>query len=145
MNTTKTGLKLSVFAAIAYFGALKTPLIPLMMLGYLAVTEQGEEVRKLVSQALTVLGLVWLIGGGYDVISQLVNFLNSFVGDGYLHMPFALNNFLTFALDAVVFACGVLALLGKYTGAGLGVVDRAVQQAQKHVKPSDTEKEDAKQ
>ena len=145
MYTTKTGLKLSVIAAILYFGALQSPLIPILMLGYLLFTESEENIGKLVSQALTVLGLVWLVDGGYDLISMLVTFLNSIVGSGYLHMPYALTNFISLALDAVLFAFGVLALTGRYAGMGPARIEKAVQWVLQNIKKPDKDKGDTKQ
>lgn len=145
MNTTKSGLKFSIIAAILYFGALQSPLIPILVLGYLIVTESNESVGKLVSQAVTVLVLVWLVDGGYDLISAFVIFLNSIVGNGYLHMPYALTNFVSVVLDAVLFIFGVLALTGRYAGISLGTIEKAVQKVQQNVKQSDGDKGDTKQ
>lgn len=143
MSTTKTSLKLSVIAAILYFGALQSPLIPILILGYLLFTESEENIGKLVSQALTVLGLVWLVDGGYDLISMFVTFLNSIVGSGYLHMPYALTNFIALALDAVLFVFGVLALTGRYAGMGPATIEKAVQRVLQNIKKPD--KGDTKQ
>lgn len=145
MNTTKTGLKLSLFAAILYFGALQSPLIPILMLGFLLLTEPAEHVGKLVSQALTILGLVWLIGGGYDLISLFVNFLNSIVGSGYLHMPYALTTFVSLLMDGVLFVFGVLALMGRYAGVSPAMLEKAVHAVQQNAKLPNTDKGDTKQ
>lgn len=144
MNTTKTGMKLSIFAAILYFGALQSPLIPILMLGFLLLTESTEQTGKLVGQALTILGLVWLIHGGYDLISTLVNFLNSIVGNGYLHMPYALTTFVSLALDAVLFVFGVLALTGRYAVVSPAIMEKAVHGVH-NAKLPDTDKGDTKQ
>lgn len=145
MNTTKTGLKLSIFAAILYIGALQSAVIPILMLGFLLLTESGDTIRKLVGQALSVLGLVWLIDGVYDLITMFVNFLNSIVGNGYLHMPYALNTFITLLLDAVVLVFAVLALLGHYADLTPAIIEKAVQTVQKKANLLDTDKGDTKQ
>ena len=145
MNTTKNGLKLSIFAAVLYIGALQSPLIPIFMLGLLVLTESSDAVTKLVSQALTVLGLVWLVDGVYSLITLFVNFLNSFVGSGYLHMSYALDTFITLILDAVLLVFAVLALLGHYTDLNPVIIEKAVKTVQKSEKVPDTDKGDTKQ
>ena len=145
MNTTKTGLKLSIFAAVLYIGALQSSLIPVLMLGFLLLAESADAVSKLISQALTVLGLVWLIDGVYSLISMFVNFLNSFVGSGYLHMPYALDILITLVLDAALLVFAVLALLGRYDILSPAAIEKAVQTVQKNANLPDTDKGDTKQ
>ena len=145
MNTTKNGLKLSIFVAVLYIGALQSPLIPVLMLGFLLLTESADTIGKLVSQALVVLGVVWLIDGVYSLITVFVNFLNSFVGSGYLHMPYALDTFITLVLDVVLLIFAVLALLGHYADMSPTFIEKAVKTMQKNEKLPDTDKGDTKQ
>lgn len=114
MKTTKFGLQISVFAAILYIGAIQSPLIPLLMVGYALLAENSEEMRKMSCQALTVLGSVWALNGIYTLLNQFVNFLNSFVGNGYLHMPYGLSMALTVIITVVPLVFAALALAGRY-------------------------------
>lgn len=130
MKTTKFGLSISLFAAIVYFSALQVPIVSVLMLGYALLVEKTEEMRKMTCQAITVLGAVWCLTGVYSILTQIVNLLNTFVGSGYLHMPYGLSIAVNLILDAVVMLFGVLALLGGYGAFSLPVVNQAAQRMQ---------------
>lgn len=130
MKTTKFGLNISIFAAIVYFSALQVPIVSVLMLGYALLVENTEEMRKMTCQAITVLGTVWCLTGVYSILTQIVNLLNTFVGSGYLHMPYGLNIAVNLILDAVVMLFGILALLGGYGAFSLPVVNQAAQRMQ---------------
>lgn len=148
MKTTKFGLNISVFAAILYLGAIQTPLIPLLMLGYAVLVERTREMNRLSCQAITVLGGLWLLNGVYTAVNQLVNLLNTFVGNGYLHMPYGLSSAVSLITDVVPLVFAVLAFLGNYAVLNPAAVDQAVKKVQAAA-PAETTaqqtEEDAKQ
>lgn len=134
MKTTKMGLKFSVFAAIVYFGTLQSPLIPLLMLGYVLLCEQNEEASGMACQAVTVLGAVWLVDGVMSTLTSLIAFLNTFVGDGFMHIPFGLDRFVDLALKVVLVVFGVLAFMGKYNGFSASGVKKMLNKVQENAK-----------
>lgn len=148
MKTTKFGLNIPVFAAILYLGAIQTPLIPLLMLGYAVLVERTREMNRLSCQAISVLGCLWLLNGVYTAVTQLVNLLNTFVGNGYLHMPYGLSSAVSLITDVVPLVFAVLALLGNYAFLNPTAVGQAVKKVQAAA-PAETTaqqtEEDAKQ
>lgn len=130
MKTTKFGLNITIFAAVVYFSAIQIPIVSVLMLGYALLVEKTEEMRKMTCQAITVLGVVWFINSVYSIITQIVNLLNTFVGSGYLHMPYGLSIAIALVLDVALLLFGLLALQGNYASFSLPVVNQATQKIQ---------------